>query len=208
MSYTVNDIEEYIALINGLRGSDREIVLPPESITPDTADKLGEVLKNVYEDLRKRNEAEFEEQMKQQRYERGYTDVDVWNMCGWFIETVRPMLIQLRETRHGSPITTEGKDVHEAWDDILDRMIFLLGEMDEKTCTRQNPYHDAVDEAYDVIGEKISKTGEFHTISEYPEYKDLWKRYEAEERVLEKYRNECKDEFFRLFSEYFWALWD
>lgn len=43
---------------------------------------------------------------------------------------------------------------------------------------------------------------------ELPEYKELCKRYDEEEKKLEQYREECKNKAFDLFSKWFYDLWD
>ena len=47
-----------------------------------------------------------------------------------------------------------------------------------------------------------------HCPSELPEYVDIAERYHAEEKKLEEYRNQYKEEAFQLFSEWFFHLWD
>ena len=42
---------------------------------------------------------------------------------------------------------------------------------------------------------------------ELPEYKELCKRYDEEEKKLEQYREECKNKAFDLFSKWFCSLW-
>lgn len=64
------------------------------------------------------------------------------------------------------------------WNSILGTMIFLLSEMDEDTCSQKNDASYTSDNFFD------------------------------RERELSNYRNHCKDEFFKLFSKYFWDLWD
>lgn len=44
--------------------------------------------------------------------------------------------------------------------------------------------------------------------SEAPEYAGIDEKYMTEERKLEAYRNQCKDEVFQLFSQWFFHLWD
>lgn len=117
----------------------------------------------------------LERKYGRQRVKRGYSDRDVWDIDLWFLSVMPKMLQQLKETRHGSPaelgesyVNDDGVMVndkcHEEWDKILDRMIFLLGEM------------------------KVD-------ISEIS-------------REIVQYREDCKNEFFDLFSKYFWYLWD
>ena len=48
----------------------------------------------------------------------------------------------------------------------------------------------------------------YHGMRELPEYKELCKRYDEEEKKLEQYREECKNKAFDLFSEWFYSLWD
>ncbi len=237
--YTTEDVKEYIELINELnrKNGKEELQLPESLITPDSAKVFGKTLHDMYVCLQKHEEFEQKEREKEQRYDRGYADVDVWNLNCWFIETVRPMLIQLRDTRSGSPshlgtletnekghLVSEG--CHEAWDAILNRMIFLLGEMEEETCTRKNKYEDKYIKAseefvetYGMFGSKLlteeeraaaeeGKGTRIHTMREFPEWKELVEKYLDEEKEIGKYRNECKNEFFELFSRYFWDLWD
>ena len=117
----------------------------------------------------------LERKYGRQRVKRGYSDRDVWDIDLWFLSVMPKMLQQLKETRHGSPaelgesyVNDDGGMVndkcHEEWDKILDRMIFLLGEMNE--------------DISEISREKVS------------------------------YREKCKNEFFELFSKYFWYLWD
>lgn len=111
-----------------------------------------------------------------QRAFRGWADCDTWDMDFWFMEVVKPMLQHFRDTHDGYP----GDLTEESWNVILDRMIFLLTEMDEDTCSQQNALWKG---------------------------KDKDKAFERE-MDIRKYRDACKDEFFRLFSKYFYNLWD
>lgn len=111
-----------------------------------------------------------------QRAFRGWADCDTWDMDFWFMEVMKPMLQHLRDTHQGHL----GELTEEAWNVVLDRMIFLLTEMDENTCSQQNT---------------------------------LWKGKDKDKALVReidvcKYRDACKDEFFRLFSKYFYNLWD
>ncbi|MDO5296140.1 MAG: hypothetical protein Q4F00_05785 [bacterium] len=42
----------------------------------------------------------------------------------------------------------------------------------------------------------------------YPDYEELERNYMQAENEITAYRNRCKDEFFALFAEHFWNLWD
>lgn len=172
-----------------------------------------------------------------QRISRDYCDADLYSIYDWFLETVPSMLEQYRRMRHGSPGVLgenyQNQDgiwvndtCHEEWDEILNRIIFLFHEADEYSCQRKNPYEDEhariceeFDRKYGDFGEKLetpeekemrARTGArtMHFPSEVPEYADIDERYKAEEKKLEEYRNQCKDEAFQLFAKWFFHLWD
>lgn len=65
-----------------------------------------------------------------ERFKRGYAYADIWNMDGWFIHTVEPMLRHLRKTHFGYPCVDEAF-TNEDWENILDQMIYHLHLMDE-----------------------------------------------------------------------------
>lgn len=172
-----------------------------------------------------------------QRIRRGYCDEDLFSLHDWFLSVVPDMLQQYKDTRHGSPgILGENyanKDgilvndtCHAEWDAILEKMIFLFREADEWTCQRKNPYEDEhmrifkeFTSKYGFLGEGLeteeeksanAKTGchTMHSASELPEYAEVEEKYLEAERELEKYREQCKDEAFELFSKWFYHLWD
>jgi len=58
-----------------------------------------------------------------QRGRRGWADCDWWDMSGYLIGIILPMLKELREYQHGYPGTGDA-DTPEKWNVILDRMIF------------------------------------------------------------------------------------
>lgn len=114
----------------------------------------------------------------------GYDRYATWELRSWFPMTMKDILQEYRNCHHGYPIVTDNcpmysndkdendkrlrKENNEKWDAIIDRMIELLGLMDEG-----NPVYE--DEHPANAGER---------------------------------RTAAKNEFFVLFSEYFWALWD
>ena len=169
-----------------------------------------------------------------QRIVRGYSDRDVWEMFS-FLQTIIPDMLQtLKDTRMGSPgylgqnyTNEEGilvNDIcHEEWDKILDQMIFLWREIDEDTCSQKNPYDEEHSKAMEEFYEKYGLFGDglqtekelgdnknraIHFMDELPEYKEISDKYRAEDKRLEEYRNQCKDEAFELLKEYFFSLWD
>ncbi len=172
-----------------------------------------------------------------QRIVRGYADIDKWNMSHFLQTLIPDMLQDLRDNRWGSPgflgenyTNDEGVLVndtcHGEWNKILDHMIFLWRESKEETCSRKNPYDEEYDAAskefhdkYGFLGEKLQTEteveenrkrgggGTVHFMNELPEYKEIYERHYAEERKLEVYRAECKDEALDLLKEYFYSLW-
>jgi len=113
-----------------------------------------------------------------QRFMRGYSYGDVWNMDCWFIRTVKPMLIHLRDNHMGVPI--EFGDNPDGWTDVLNEMIDNLTLMDE-------------DNVYEYLfGEEW-----FEMDLDYDDYK-----------LIHDTMNNNKARFFALFNKYFYNLWD
>lgn len=117
-----------------------------------------------------------------QRFMRGYSYGDVWDMDCWFIDTVKPMLIHLRDHGCGVPgnLWNEEEDSRKTWEAVLTEMIDCLTLMDE-----DNVY-------VHLFGEDWSKSP--------TKYED-W-------LLVRETRDKNKDRFFQLFSEYFYHLWD
>ena len=84
--------------------------------------------------FRKLKDLKFDLKMRCQRFKKGYADIDTWNLDGFLEETFRKMLMQFKEEHNGYPPNL----TPEKWNEILDRMIFLLGEMNEYTCSKKN----------------------------------------------------------------------
>lgn len=120
-----------------------------------------------------------------QRAYKGFADCDTWSLDNYFIEVMKPALKYFKENQNGHPYDL----TEEEWNSILDRMIFLLSEMDVDTCSQQNEYYENTDWVND-FDEETRKKAVNRTIE------------------IDKYIDSCKDEFFKLFSEYFYSLWD
>ena len=114
-----------------------------------------------------------------QRFKRGYSYGDIWDMFDWFIRTTKPMLIHLREHHCGVPI--EFQNDESTWDFVLTEMIDCLTLMDE-------------DNAY-----------AHHGFGEWDERRKMTREdYKRVYRTME----DNKNRFFELFSKYFFSLWD
>ena len=186
-----------------------------------------------------KEEEAYQAKDRQQRAKRGDADTDVWNMNDWFMDTISPMLKQFRKKHNGVPSTflpsmmcsDEEREVANAkWEQILDRMIFLINEMDQEKCSMKNPYsrvYHSVQTRFrrDLgwFGDKAKSDEELKKEKEkdsyrmyfptdfpdrYPTAQEINDKYFEYERKIFEYRDQCKKEFFELFSEYFWQLWD
>lgn len=115
-----------------------------------------------------------------QRFLRGYSYGDIWDMDFWFKRTVKPMLIHLRDYGLSAPndLYLHGvENEREAWEAVLDEMIACLDFMDE----------DNVQKYLGIENDDYS-------------YESYRKTYD--------FMDEKKNRFFELFSKYFWNLWD
>lgn len=175
--------------------------------------------------------------VRTQRAKRCYAYVDVYNMDSWFIRTVSEMLKQHRIERQGfpadflssdEPTPEEFESANEKWESILDRMIFLIDEMDADKCSMKNPYKGKYEKLFRKFhtelgwfGEKAKSPEElaeekergvskayypWHFPDKYPTALDIKNNYFKYEEQIEEYMDKCKDEFFSLFSKYFWML--
>lgn len=113
-----------------------------------------------------------------QRFKRGYAYSDVWDIDVWFMCTVKPMLIHLRDHGIGIPFEfVNESDSRIYWENTLTEMISCLELMDEDTAREHLGISDS-----DYSFESYKKTND----------------------LIE----ENKNRFFELFSKYFFDLWD
>ena len=115
-----------------------------------------------------------------QRFKRGYSYGDVWDIDCWFMRTVKPMLIHLRDHGCGIPfdLYLEGEENERtAWEAVITEMIDCLTLMDE-------------DEAQKYLG----IADEDWSVESYNEVNNLM--------------DEKKNRFFDLFCKHFYSLWD
>ena len=115
-----------------------------------------------------------------QRFLRGYSYGDIWDMDFWFKRTVKPMLIHLRDYGIGVPndLYLQGaENEREAWEEVLTEMVECLELMDEDEAQK---YLGIADDDYS---------------------------YESYKRVSDL-MDEKKNRFFELFGKHFFSLWD
>ena len=118
-----------------------------------------------------------------QRFKQGYSYGDVWNMFDWFIGTVKPMLVHLRDHGIGIPqeLYVEGENERAQWESVITEMINCLDMMDENNVEKHLGFN----------------------------YYGAWKDMTKDDcDKINKIMTENKNKFFELFSKYFYDLWD
>ena len=120
----------------------------------------------------------------------GYDDFAVWETFSWFTTTMRSVLKRYKRDRHGTPILIDNYPTDSsANDEESQRLIKENDKMWEDIINRMIELLDLMDE----------QNPKYET----DEYEDA--------EGMEKQRIEmdaAKDEFFGLFSKYFYHLWD
>lgn len=101
----------------------------------------------------------------------GYDRYAHWETYNWFIDTMKNVLTEYRKSHIGYPCDSTMED----YDADIDKMISLLGDMDEL-----NPKYET--EEYCNTLQDVLKVND----------------------EMEK----AKEEFLKLFSKYFYNLWD
>jgi len=114
-----------------------------------------------------------------QRFIRGFSWGDVWDIDFWFMRTIKPMLIHLRDHGMGVPydLYVEGDNERINWENVLTEMINCLTLMDEEEAEKH-----------------LGIADDDHSVESYQKVTDLM---EAN-----------KNRFFELFSKHFYSLWD
>lgn len=111
---------------------------------------------------------EFERKMAKQRARKGYCDLDVWNIDTFIEDRLYNILKEFKKKHMTYPMDITS----EEWNDILSRMIFLLEEMNEDTCSIKASLDDK--ESYIRQSEYIYKCkDEFYDLLKKWHY-DLW----------------------------------
>lgn len=114
-----------------------------------------------------------------QRITKGYCDRDVWDIQGWFLNTIPYMLKDLKNTTHSYPI---GFNDPDEWKKILNKIAFSFEALNVDRFPHYNPYD---------IEDKKQREDYMH-----------------EEIAFGNYLNKLKDDTFKSFCKYFWDFWD
>ena len=115
----------------------------------------------------------------------GYDKSAIWGTFDWFIDTMRSVLLRYKSGRVSTPIIIENYPYDIRTDQ--DRQIV------EDNKSKWNSIVERMIELLDDMDEE-------NPIYEYEYGYDFIKKYEAIEQA--------KNEFFELFSKYFYELWD
>jgi hypothetical protein len=114
-----------------------------------------------------------------QRFKRGWSYGDVWDMFDWFIGMAKPMLTHLRDYHCGVPFEFQNNE--DGWSAVLQEMIDCLELMDEYN-------------VYKYLGFVDQDGYKRMTCEDYKKVNDIMETN--------------KNRFFELFSKYFYSLWD
>ena len=100
----------------------------------------------------------------------GYSPVAQWETFSWFISVMREILINYRDNRMGTPVVIPGYNIDdlisenkniEIYNNILNKMIKLLDQMDENNSAYNDvsleEMHSAMDTAKNKFFELFSK---------------------------------------------------
>lgn len=124
---------------------------------------------------------------------------DTWGMDETLSKIILPMLIQLKETKHGSPHTDQEDsliegDIHERWDNILDQMIWSF---DQKVNGSEDKFYK------EIPGKEVFETYDIGK----GDLKRCKINLEVDREGLEAY-NKKMQAGFTMFGKYYTALWD
>lgn len=115
----------------------------------------------------------------------GYDEYATWETFSWFIHTMRAIL-------------TDYKLSHSSYPILIDNYPMNSADTDDESKALREKNNQIWDDIISRMIELLDLMDENNP--KYEEYCDF--------RKTNKEMNEAKDEFFKLFSEHFWNLWD
>lgn len=114
----------------------------------------------------------------------GYDEYAVWETFDWFIHTMKAILTEYKKHRHSVPVLLEDYPYDSCNDSE---------ETQEKRKLNDEMWEETVDKMLSLLDDMDEDNPKYARM-------DMIKHNEA----LEK----AKNEFFELFSKYFYCLWD
>lgn len=182
-------------------------------ISEDTAEKFGDWLLN---NTKLQSVFDYINERRDRTIKVRIDSYDTWSMDNTLAHIILPMLKQLKETKHGSPMVCEedvpphmrhtfrkGEDdyetddpwVHYKWDWVLNEMIWTFEqELDDNA--KDKFFHGDPK----IVWEDIEGT-------ELTEMKQTNPDYWVDHDGLKQYENRIQNGF-RLFGKYYQSLWD
>lgn len=120
----------------------------------------------------------------------GYDEYATWETFSWFTTTMRSILERYRDGHCGVPI-------------LIDNYPYDSNANDEESKNLREQNDKLWDDTIDRMIELLKLMDEDCPKYDTEEYNgmDGWKKKDAD-------MDKAKDEFFKLFSEHFWRLWD
>ena len=113
----------------------------------------------------------------------GYDMYACWETFDWFIHTMREILTYQRYHRNGSPVTVDGLNE------------YIPDEEKRKVLTAQNEenWNRILDTMLTLLDEMDEENHSYEDMDCHQQQNKM---------------NTSKDDFFKLFSQYFYYLWD
>lgn len=169
---------------------------------------------------------QFIESKKKRKIKVKIHKYDTWSMDHQLSYIIHPMLVQLKETKYGSP-NVDDEDVpehirstsakpkedewdtdeffHDRWDWVINEMVWAFGEI--KEATWENQYHtgkhDFTFEPVDKDGNPVDKeSAEFFEMKRGPKDTSVFDK-DGYTKHAERIQNGT-----RLFGKYYQGLWD
>lgn len=170
----------------------------------------------------------FRRKMKRQRYKRGFSDNDWWNLDHWMSDTLAKAIETLADNTMScpgcvealmaganprtfkyskkNPTDEEWNKRHEWWVNHLKEIAFLLRESNEDTCSCKNEEEFFWNSHF----EKSPNDPYYSTMVDdcTPDQQEQNKRHFKREDELEAYREDCFRKAMLMLSNLHGMLWD
>lgn len=116
----------------------------------------------------------------------GYDEYATWETYYWFMQTMKSILVDYRKNHSSVPI-------------VIDNYPYVVHTEEDKAMQKCN------EEKWDgIISRMIELLDDMDENNPKYDTDEYWCKWKKQQKAI----NAAKDEFFQLFSEYFFALWD
>lgn len=116
----------------------------------------------------------------------GYDEYATWETYYWFMQTMKSILVDYRKNHSSVPI-------------VIDNYPYVAHTEEDKAMQKCN------EEKWDgIINRMIELLDNMDENNPKYDTDEYWCKWEKQHKEI----NAAKDEFFQLFSEHFFALWD